>query len=405
MSDGSGSQNAWLRGMSPAFRLMLATSWLAPESWQKRQEQDIRLAHAAGPDWDEYLRLVDRHRTPALSWAALKRVPGLEIPENVSKVLKEGSDACRLTALRHIRLLSEVLKAFNENDIPVMPLKGPFLSLDLYGDLGLRQSKDIDLEIALEDIPRAQTCLYNLGYVLEPEYFPMTPRQKERFQLIEHHLGFTHFRDGCHLELCWRDTTELPEQTSARWNRKVPAIWQRSSYWQMDAIGRVLFLCCHAGGHAWFRAKWLGDVARIRANEEIDWEAALDEARKMHQERILLAAMHLLQQAYGLPLPALPEKAWKNLPMFLVNEPLRALANEREHEEQRALPRLRNGFRSFLYLKRLLPLRTWRQTLLRLTYYREDFREFPLPDSFFWAYAPLRPVFWIWRRLRPRRIH
>ena len=71
----------WLQSASPAFRLMIATSWLAPDSWQKNQEEAIREAIGAGMDWMDYIRLVDRHRTPALSWAALKRVPGLEIPE------------------------------------------------------------------------------------------------------------------------------------------------------------------------------------------------------------------------------------------------------------------------------------------------------------------------------------
>jgi hypothetical protein len=79
---------------SPAFRLMIATSWLAPDSWRARQEESIRQAGAQGVVWADYLRLVDRHRTPALSWAALKRVAGLAIPEQIVKELRKRSDAC-----------------------------------------------------------------------------------------------------------------------------------------------------------------------------------------------------------------------------------------------------------------------------------------------------------------------
>ena len=64
-------ESSWLEATSPAFRLMIATSWLAPDSWMDRQKLAIRQAIEAGPDWTEYIRLVDRHRTPALSWAAL----------------------------------------------------------------------------------------------------------------------------------------------------------------------------------------------------------------------------------------------------------------------------------------------------------------------------------------------
>ena len=32
----------WLEGASPAFRLAIATSWLAPDSWRQNQERAIR---------------------------------------------------------------------------------------------------------------------------------------------------------------------------------------------------------------------------------------------------------------------------------------------------------------------------------------------------------------------------
>src|ERR1035438_6787052 len=146
----------WLESASPAFRLMIATSWLVPDSWQSNQDEAILEAVTAGPDWTEYLNLVDRHRTPALSWAALQRVQGLEIPEHAKLELQKRSDDCRMQAVRHSLLLAQVLKAFNRTGIPVMILKGPILSIELYGDVGLRQSHDLDIACALEDPPRAQ---------------------------------------------------------------------------------------------------------------------------------------------------------------------------------------------------------------------------------------------------------
>jgi hypothetical protein len=44
---------------------MIATSWLAPDSWRQNQDNAIREAIEAGPDWKEYLSLVNRHRTSA----------------------------------------------------------------------------------------------------------------------------------------------------------------------------------------------------------------------------------------------------------------------------------------------------------------------------------------------------
>ena len=70
----------WRQSASPAFRLMIATSWLAPDSWKEKQEKEILEASGEGLDWTEYLFLVDRHRIPALSWAAIGRVPAIAVP-------------------------------------------------------------------------------------------------------------------------------------------------------------------------------------------------------------------------------------------------------------------------------------------------------------------------------------
>ena len=197
-------ETSWLEATSPAFRLMIATSWLAPASWQGQQEQAVRKAIGSGPDWAEYVRLVDRHRTPALSWAALKRVPELKIPGPVKLELQKRSDACRMQAVRHSLILAEVLKAFNRAAIPVMPLKGPILSFDLYGDVGLRQSHDLDIAVTQENFLGAQSCLENQGWHLGIDYLSLSPRQLESCLLHEHHLGFAHPRGNCILELHWR---------------------------------------------------------------------------------------------------------------------------------------------------------------------------------------------------------
>ncbi len=125
----------WLQGASPAFRLTIATSWLAPDSWRQNQERAIREAMAAGPDWTEFLSLVVRHQTPALAWAALNRVPEITIPDLARRELQKLSDACRIQGMQHSLLLADVLKGLNCAGIPAMPLKGQFLSLELYGDL------------------------------------------------------------------------------------------------------------------------------------------------------------------------------------------------------------------------------------------------------------------------------
>jgi hypothetical protein len=395
------AETDWLRGTSPAFRLVIATSWLAPESWQKNQEAAICQAIEAGPDWTEYLSLVDRHRTPALSWAALKRVPGLTIPESARKGLQERSDGCRLQAVRHSLIQAGILKAFDCAGIPAITLKGTILSLDLYGDLGLRQSNDLDLVVIPDDIDRAQACLESMGWRLDSTYFPMTPRQMEILRQAEHHLGFVHMERGGVLELHWRNHWDMPDDHASVWARRVVTVWQGYSYQVLNPIDLVLYLCGHGGHHAWFRAKWLGDMARIHTQGRLDWEAVFEHARSTGQERPLLACLKLLNIVHGLPLPDLRGNPWKNLPSFLVKSPLRALKASKDpmaHGNLELLPQPRR-LRLFRYGRLALPRRTWREHLSELTYCRDDFRVLRLPDSLIWAYAPLHPILWAWTRL------
>ncbi len=212
---------------------MIATSWLAPDSWRARQEETIRQAYAEGIAWTDYLRLVDRHRTPALSWAALKRISVIKIPEQIASELRKRSDACRMQAVVHLQLLGAVLKALRDVNVPVMPLKGPLLSLGLYGDVGLRQSKDLDILVAREDVLKTQECLEGIGWRRSAEYSSLTQRQSEFNLRYERHIGYVHARRGCELELHWRTAGDMSGPLATCLAGGLPSEWQGCHYLAM----------------------------------------------------------------------------------------------------------------------------------------------------------------------------
>jgi len=394
-------ETAWLKRTSPAFRLMIATSWLAPPSWQERQEEAIRGALVGGRlEWMEYLRLVKRHRTPAISWAALRRVPGLEIPGHASEELQKRSDACRMQAVKHSMQLAGVLKSLNRAAIPVMTFKGPTLSSELYGDVGLRQSRDLDLAVRPVDLPRAQACLEKMGWRLESTWFSLSPRQWESLLRHERHLCFEHTQSTSLLELHWRNKWDPPEVSRGYWARSTPSVWQGSSYQAMNLIDLAIYLCGHGADHTWFRAKWLGDLARLHTSGGVDWSTALDQSRRTSQDRALLAGLCLLREAYGLPMPSMRGSPWESLPTRLVEVPLRALKSFEEPPTKASVASIRYRIRIARYQRLLLPQMRWGDSLADLNYFRGDFRLLRLPDSLFWAYALLHPFLWLLRWAR-----
>jgi hypothetical protein len=142
-----------------------------------------------------------------------------------------------------------------------------------------------------------------MGWCLDSNWFRLSPGQWKRFLRQEHDLGFIHSRAVCLLELHWRSELDSPVQTRARWARSIPSVWQGCSFQAMNPSDMALYLCFHGGEHAWFRAKWLGDLARVHTSWRLDWETVWDEARRTGQERALLLGLRLLELVYGLPLP------------------------------------------------------------------------------------------------------
>lgn len=384
-----------LSNSSPAFRLMIATSWLAPGSWQIQQEKAIREAIEDGLDWTEYIRLVDRHRTPALSWAALNRVPGIVIPSSVREELRKRSDISRIQAVRHCIFLAEVLKAFNSAGIPVMPCKGPMLSDKIYGDVGLRQAKDIDLAVEQQDLQRVRACLEERGWQLDASWFPMTPRQWEKALDREPHLGFWHSVAGVELELHWRNWWDTPEIVRSRWAHGVSCQWQGCQYQAMSSVDLVLYLCSHGVVHLWERAKWLGDLARIQAIGEIDWDAAHDEGRRTGQQSALLAGLQMVNKMYGLPFPALKDASSIRISRAMVEIPVKALKRIEEGHSPFESPV--HQLRMARYHMLLPSKRRLRDAVSNLVYHREDFKTIRLPDRLFGLYILLRPVLWAYR--------
>lgn len=393
----------WLADASPALRLVIATSWLAPDSWRDHQEHAIRAAIAAGPDWAEYLQLVHRHQVTALSWAALSRTPGIEIPDPVKQRLRQLSDSCRILAMQHSLLLAELLKEFSRSDIPVVPLKGPILSFQLYGDIGLRQSSDLDIVVAPANLKKAQICIENLGWKLDSMQTALSPRQWDALVRTEHHINFMHSQTGRGLELHWRNHWETSDVTLAWQARSTDFVWQGISVKALHPGDLALYICKHGGFHTWSCAKWIGDLARAHAIGLVDWRSAFDFAKELAQEKLLLSGLYLLNRVYGLALPDLPELASQPEASWLTAMPLQALKSFEEPGPGRV------SWASFLhkvrrqrYERKLCPRKPWRQFFDQLLYCREDFRVFPLPDSLFWAYKPLRPFLWLYRWARQK---
>jgi hypothetical protein len=302
-----------------------------------------------------------------------------------------------MQAMLHLQLLGGILKSLNRACIPVMPLKGPLLSEAMYEDAGLRQSKDLDILVARQDIVRTQECLETLGWRRAAEYASLTRRQAEFNLRYEQHVGYVHNQRGCELELHWRTAEDTTADCMAR---GLSSEWHGCHFLAMAPADLVLYLCNHGSSHAWARAKWLGDMARIWTSQSTDWPAVLRQASTTGQERAVLLCLRLLEDAYGLPTDAGAVISPNLLPAALTAKAVRELTASKEREERGALGTAFEEIRSYGFRRRLWPYKSRWETFTGVALRRVDFNMLRLPDKLFWLYIPLRPFLWAWRHLR-----
>jgi hypothetical protein len=158
----------------------------------------------------------------------------------------------------------------------------------------------------------------------------------------------------------------------------------------------ALYLFAHGAKHGWLSLFWLLDAALLlRALDEERASRLLKRAKALGVVRPLQQGASLAQDILGARVAAGLTSA---VPRWLVREPMRRTAQP--GARSRAMTELA---RDTLYLARLQQSRAGLGRFLRRRVSSpENWREFPLPDAWFWLYYPLSPLLWFWRRLRRR---
>jgi hypothetical protein len=149
-------------------------------------------------NWEKVLESAFWHGTAPLLYHNLKNLEESKlIPPDVMERLKTDYHRNIGKNLYFYGALSDILKAFRENGIKVIVLKGAALAQTVYGNIALRPMSDIDLLVKKEDLPRAEKIMLELGYLFEED--------KPREWYIENHfhLGYFHPEKTILVEVHW----------------------------------------------------------------------------------------------------------------------------------------------------------------------------------------------------------
>jgi hypothetical protein len=253
-------------------------------------------------DWNLVNLLAQEHGVTAHVAARLASDSAALMPANIVANMRERCRQQRLFALAMSAELFRLLEAFTAAGIETTTVKGPVLSMQAYGDAGVREYIDLDLLVRHSDVSDATRIMTAGGYESDVplgaieagktpgEYLFIRPDTR---LLAELHTEKTlrYFPRPAPLEEFFARKIQVPLD-----GREVPALCPEDE---------LILISIHAAKHLWERLMWIADVAAlVERQTQLDWERATASARATGAERMLHVALLLAMRLLGAKIPA-----------------------------------------------------------------------------------------------------
>lgn len=265
-------------------------------------EELRRLAKTA--DWSEFLRVCRRHRVQGLAWHALSRLDvGMPAPVRVAL----GGDARAIAdhGLRSSRESLRLADSFAKAGLPLLFLKGLTVGKLAYGNPFLKMGWDIDLLVLPADVAPAAAVLGKLGYGVE---IPANASSLLRWHGARKESAWRG-RDGLVVDLHSRvaDQPALLPAIDAESPAQIVNVAPGIDLATLADDALFAYLCVHGASSAWFRLKWITDLAALLNElDAVQIEQLYQRSQELAAGRAAAQALLLAERVYGIPLsPAL----------------------------------------------------------------------------------------------------
>jgi Uncharacterised nucleotidyltransferase len=138
-------------------------------------------------EWGRLLDLLaEQGLVPTLGGPLLDQ-PEIELPKQAVERIRAARARARQRGLFNHGITQGLTAALGRLEIPVVPLKGATLADTVYGDIGARESADIDLLVRVDDLDRAVAVTEEQGW-REPELLRAAGRPRLHRELFHEKL-------------------------------------------------------------------------------------------------------------------------------------------------------------------------------------------------------------------------
>jgi lipopolysaccharide/colanic/teichoic acid biosynthesis glycosyltransferase len=254
--------------------------------------------------WDDVVSLAGQNSVLPLLYRSLAALDEAVVAASQMGALKSFYAWNLRRSLFLLSRLMAILKQLSSNGISAIPFKGPCLAALAYGDIALRQFRDLDILVRREDVFSAHRALVDLGFHPDEEIHGgdgrMLAKRKDlpftdsNRVVLEQHWSITSPRFSFPLktERLWGNLIEIPVAGSAR----LPSLTPEEL---------LPLLCMHAAKHYWEQLKWICDIAHLIARWPcLDWPRIVQAANRVRGARTLKLGVILAHDLFDSPLPA-----------------------------------------------------------------------------------------------------
>ncbi|WP_191565593.1 nucleotidyltransferase family protein [Metabacillus idriensis] len=348
-------------------------------------------------DWAMFLEQSKHHRIYPVLYTKIKNKYEGFIPANVMKILSLEYKRNTFIMLHLSAEMERVSEIFTEEKIRLLFLKGPVIAHNLYGDISLRTSSDLDFLIPLEELEKAESILVRQGY--EKDDYIKTVLNDWKWR--HHHVTYFHPEKRIKLEIHWRLNPGPGAEPSFNelWERKRKSEFTTYPVYFLGTEDLFLFLVSHGARHGWSRLRWLLDILQL-TDQEIDWKTTIKLLKRYHfintgAQALLLTTELLNSEITDEIKPILRKKKSIDLAQEAIFY-FERMVNLHEDPIQEDIARFHE--------RHLFSLKTVSQRLLFILSflypYPEDAEILPLPKQLHFLYFPIRPFTWAWRKTR-----
>ncbi len=254
-------------------------------------------------DWDKVIRQSGKHGIIPLLYHRFKATGAMaHIPTEIVGKLR---NTYLYSADRNIRLYNEFSKALRilqNNDIPVIVLKGAALAELVYQNIALRPMADIDLIAKSEDLWRIDKVLSQSGYKSDAESLLLSKRHVQwvrhivytkKFVQIEIHPGIYELSDF------------------DPWIKASPVTISSIDTLILGPEDFLLHLCIHLLDHLYIRDEptrliWWIDIVEILKHyrEKLDWDYVIRTVKEGQIEPAICRVLYGVSEWFDGNVPA-----------------------------------------------------------------------------------------------------